>query len=277
MIGRIDIDQRVREWNLRADIVEKDYVLGWLLWGIGTEPVFRETWAFKGGTCLKKCFLNTFRFSEDLDFTILPSGPVAPKVVSPALQRVLTRVSEVSGIDFSQKEPLLKAHESGLYTRCTIYFAGPRGAPNVGSVRLDLMASEKIVRPTQWRSIDHPYQDQLPLPATVLCYSFAEVFAEKLRALGERARPRDLYDVVSLFRQHSHASNAKEILDILREKCAVKNIQMPSLETIRNPLRESQARAEWNNMLAHQLPALSPFDEFWNQLPDVFAWLQLED
>lgn len=53
MIGRIDIEQRVREWNLRADIVEKDYVLGWLLWGIGTEPVFRETWAFKGGTCLK--------------------------------------------------------------------------------------------------------------------------------------------------------------------------------------------------------------------------------
>ena len=38
-----------------------------------------------------------------------------------------------------------------------------------------------------------------------------------------------------------------------------------------------QARAEWNNMLAHQLPALSPFDEFWNQLPDVFAWLQAED
>ena len=35
MIGRIDIEQRVREWNLRADIVEKDYVLGWLLWGIG--------------------------------------------------------------------------------------------------------------------------------------------------------------------------------------------------------------------------------------------------
>ena len=34
---------------------------------------------------------------------------------------------------------------------------------------------------------------------------------------------------------------------------------------------------EWNNMLAHQLPALSPFDEFWNQLPDVFAWLQSED
>ena len=69
MIGRIDIEQRVREWNLRADIVEKDYVLGWLLWGIGTEPVFRETWAFKGGTCLQKVF-GLGRYSEDLDFTL---------------------------------------------------------------------------------------------------------------------------------------------------------------------------------------------------------------
>jgi len=35
MISRFDLDQRVREWGLRDDVVEKDYVIGWLLWGIG--------------------------------------------------------------------------------------------------------------------------------------------------------------------------------------------------------------------------------------------------
>lgn len=54
MISRIHIDDRVREWGLREDVIEKDYVLGWLLWGIGTEPDLSEHWAFKGGTCLKK-------------------------------------------------------------------------------------------------------------------------------------------------------------------------------------------------------------------------------
>ena len=29
MIGRADIDDRVRGWGLREDVVEKDYVLGW--------------------------------------------------------------------------------------------------------------------------------------------------------------------------------------------------------------------------------------------------------
>jgi predicted nucleotidyltransferase component of viral defense system len=33
---------------------------------------------------------------------------------------------------------------------------------------------------------------------TVSSYAFVEVFAEKLRALGQRTRPRDLYDVVNL-------------------------------------------------------------------------------
>lgn len=71
MIRRVDIDDRVREWGLRDDVVEKDYVLGWVLWGVGTEPVLSERWIFKGGTCLKKCYIETYRFSEDLDFSVL--------------------------------------------------------------------------------------------------------------------------------------------------------------------------------------------------------------
>ena len=76
MITRLDIQDRVREWGLREDVVEKDYVLSWLLWGIGSDATLGDKWVFKGGTCLKKCYLETYRFSEDLDFTIMPEGPV---------------------------------------------------------------------------------------------------------------------------------------------------------------------------------------------------------
>lgn len=41
MITRADIVERVSEWGLTEEVVEKDYVLGWLLWGIGTDPVLR--------------------------------------------------------------------------------------------------------------------------------------------------------------------------------------------------------------------------------------------
>ena len=81
MISERDLRARVAEWSLRDDVVEKDYVLGWVLAGIGTEPALRDGWVFKGGTCLKKCYLETFRFSEDLDFTVLPGGALETQVV----------------------------------------------------------------------------------------------------------------------------------------------------------------------------------------------------
>ena len=79
MIDRRALNERVREWGLREEVVEKDYVIGWVLWGIGSEPQLSTSWAFKGGTCLKKCYLDTYRFSEDLDFTVIPGGGGLPE------------------------------------------------------------------------------------------------------------------------------------------------------------------------------------------------------
>jgi hypothetical protein len=50
MISKVALEERVREWSLREDVIEKEYVLGWLLWCIGSDPRLSTTWAFKGGT-----------------------------------------------------------------------------------------------------------------------------------------------------------------------------------------------------------------------------------
>jgi len=70
MIGREEITGLAGDLGLRPEIVEKDYVLGWVLAGIFHDQVLSPVWIFKGGTCLKKCFFETYRFSENLDFTI---------------------------------------------------------------------------------------------------------------------------------------------------------------------------------------------------------------
>jgi predicted nucleotidyltransferase component of viral defense system len=89
VISRADIVERVQEWRLAEQVVEKDYVLGWMLWGIGSDVILGNQWVFKGGTCLKKCYIETYRFSEDLDFTILPGGPLSPDEVLPLLRDAL--------------------------------------------------------------------------------------------------------------------------------------------------------------------------------------------
>lgn len=70
MIDRGELLEVAGDIGLRPDVVEKDYVLGWLLAGISAHPSLGNTWVFKGGTCLKKCYFETYRFSEDLDFTV---------------------------------------------------------------------------------------------------------------------------------------------------------------------------------------------------------------
>ncbi len=271
---KLDLEQRVREWALGDHVVEKDYVLGWLLWGIGSEPALSDSWAFKGGTCLKKCYIETYRFSEDLDFTVLPGGPISPDVVLPVIRDVLERVGQQSGIRFDVSDPILKASASGDYVEGRIYYQGPRGARKPARVKLDLSASEVVARPTVLRPIAHPYPDELESPAAVRCYSFEEVFAEKIRAMGERGRSRDLYDIIHLYRRGDLRSAPELIRNVLQEKCRTKGVPVPTLAGIESAATRAELEAEWANMLAHQLPELPPFAAFWNELAELFDWLE---
>jgi predicted nucleotidyltransferase component of viral defense system len=275
VITRADIIERVAEWQLTEEVVEKDYVLGWLLWGIAQDPVLGERWVFKGGTCLKKCYIETHRFSEDLDFTVLPGGPYQPEEITPHLERTLRRVYDASGINFSSQSSRLRPRPDGLSTEGRVYYIGPRQMPMAARVKLDISANETVVRPPVLREIAHPYPDG-PLRGQVRTYSFEEVFAEKIRAMAQRARPRDLYDIVNLFRRNDLRLYPKVILAALEEKCTAKGIPVPTADTFTDsPLTEA-LEADWGLMLAHQLPALPPLQDFLDEIPHLFGWLHGE-
>jgi predicted nucleotidyltransferase component of viral defense system len=54
-------------------VIEKGYVLGWMLAGIAEHPDVGPSWVFKGGIRLKMRYFETWRFSQDLN-----KGLVAP-------------------------------------------------------------------------------------------------------------------------------------------------------------------------------------------------------
>jgi predicted nucleotidyltransferase component of viral defense system len=274
MIRHDEIRDLVVEWGIREDVIEKDYAIGWFLWGIGSEPALKDKWIFKGGTCLKKCFLETYRFSEDLDFTVLPGGPLRPDELKPIIGNVLTRVSDESGIDFTVSLPRLREREGGLSAEGRIYYRGPRGAPMPASIKLDLSGTEKVVRPVVIRPIAHPFSDELPPPGEIRCYSVEELLAEKIRALGERCRPRDLYDVVNLYRRDDFQADPRVVVSILREKCRLRGIPVPTFGRIETSEARPELFSEWENMLGHQLQYLPPIESFWEEIRAVFEWLE---
>ena len=55
--------------NEKRELIEKDLYLQHLLVRLSKDTHFSENFVFKGGTCLIKCYLGYYRFSEDLDFS----------------------------------------------------------------------------------------------------------------------------------------------------------------------------------------------------------------
>jgi hypothetical protein len=140
-------------------------------------------------------------------------------------------------------------------------------------IKLDLTPDEVLVLEPSHQEVHHPYSDKPANGIQVLCYRFEEVFAEKIRALAERERPRDLYDVVHLFRHHDLNPDRSLVLSTLEKKCAFKEISVPTLAILETQPERLELETEWENMLAHQLPVLPPFEHFWQELPSVFNWL----
>src|SRR4051812_31536334 len=99
MIHKREILQIAARTGLSAQVIEKDYVLGWLLAGIYQHEAFRSSWIFKGGTCLKKCYFDTYRFSEDLDFTLKDASHINDAFLKKEFLQISEWIYETAGIE----------------------------------------------------------------------------------------------------------------------------------------------------------------------------------
>lgn len=276
MIDRRELLQLAENLGLQPHVVEKDYVLGWLLAGIHANDALREHWVFKGGTCLKKCYFETYRFSEDLDFTVTDEAHLDPAFLGQVFSDISEWIYEQSGVEIPADRVRFDVYRNKrdrLAAEGRVYYRGPI-APRGGDlprIKFDLTTDEVLALPPVDRPVVHPYSDRPDEGIQARCYAYEEVFGEKVRALGERARPRDLYDVINLFRHDEFHAEPQDILTVLQRKCDHKGIGLPTLTTI-TAFRE-ELSGDWQTMLAHQLPALPPLDAFWDALPEFFAWL----
>ena len=277
MINRQEIMDFSREFGLTANVIEKDYMLGWLLAGISNHSGLSASWSFKGGTCLKKCYFETYRFSEDLDFTLTEAEHQDESFLVSAFKEIAGWVYDASGIEIPReliRFDVYKNPRGKISVQGRIAYRGPlRPGGDLPRIKLDLTDDEVLVLDPVSREVFHPYSDTPEGGIHVPCYCFEEVFAEKIRALGERLRPRDLYDVVHLYRHDSTRQGRELILSTLERKCAFKGISVPTMESLESKPERSELETEWENMLGHQVPVLPPFEQFWQELPEIFEWL----
>jgi len=238
-------------------VLERDYCLSWFLVGL-SRSALRPALGFKGGTALKKCYFGDYRFSEDLDFTLIEKIPL--ETLLAGLEAVYDDVRRASGIAFRFSREDRRKHRNSH----TFYMAyeGPLPGPSGNEVKVDITMEERIVYPLKERTLLRCYEEysDLPRDALVLSYTLEEIALEKTASLLDPARsePRDLYDLWYLT-SGGHVDLAM-LLDGIRSKLAFHGLP-PAGAGATLDRKEPRLRRLWSLRLSPQMVDLPGFDE----------------
>jgi len=176
----------VAAWSGRApwptpEQVEQDLVLARLMIEFARHPVLGPELVMRGGTCLHKLWLpRPYRYSEDLDYVRTTSGGIG--AVLDAVREVATRVG------FADVRPQVGRHPK-LSLRATTASGRPL------RVKVEMNTFE---RSPAWSITTRPLtvtSSWFTGSAEVPTFVLEELIATKIRALYQRAKGRDAFDI----------------------------------------------------------------------------------
>jgi hypothetical protein len=189
MIRKDELKRMADLKKLSLASAEKDYLLDIMLFNISNE--LGDALVLKGGTSLYKLY-NLNRFSEDLDFTQnkkkLDIGQTAK-----GLLRAVGRI----GIQGDE------SHEAfGNAINIRFHFKGPLYSGQKGTlcyILLNISHRERVALPVKRELYVPAYREISSFSIYVM--DEREMFAEKVRAIMTRQKPRDVYDLWFLLKK----------------------------------------------------------------------------
>ncbi|HLD81303.1 MAG TPA: nucleotidyl transferase AbiEii/AbiGii toxin family protein [archaeon] len=201
LISRKQLEEIARERNLSLAIIQKDWALGWILYGISSRV---PELVFTGGTALSKVYFpKMWRLSEDLDFA-LPTDISNEELIS-ELGDALVLVENDSQIKAHMEKP----HSNPGYIQVKVKFEGPLYAD---TAKIDIKR-EPVLDEVRVKDILKNYPDYKGF--TVRVKSLEEILARKIVTLMSRDRIRDYYDVWLMMTETE--VNVKRAGEIMKE------------------------------------------------------------
>lgn len=251
MIRKSEIKEKARKHGVPLSTIQRDYAQDILL-----DSLFSvcTDMAFKGGTCIKKMYIENYRFSDDLDFTLLSDIDV--KTLDEIIHDTVDLAKEKTMVEFS-RDIKVETNPNGYLINT--YFKDLTGGKNRIKIKMDVTESDKenIIFPFGSRMMIHQYQDALE--SEIITYSLEEIMAEKMRSLFQRTRPRDLYDVYQIWDR----LDIDEVVDAFDKKCKFKKIE-PNTQELES--REDDFKKAWKNSLKNQLRELPDFQDVFSNV-----------
>ncbi len=267
MIKPGEIQKKARAVGVRDQQIEKDYILSWILEGIAMHKELSKMIAFKGGTVLKKVYFEDYRFSEDLDFTLL-NDEISNQQIFDYFNEVFEYVREEANIPLEIIDD--NEHEDGGIN-FYISYIGPLGGMGTNKrVKVDISRSEQLQFEPILQNVFLTYSDQEK--HKLLCYTLEEILVEKLRSLMQRMQARDFYDIWYLLEVHG-----LEIDFYVNEfiaKCESKKVN-PKDFFVKLEQRLPQYKARWQKSMKEQIQNLPKFDKVEREINRHFRKIDL--
>lgn len=213
------------------ELIEKDLLLHNLLIELSSDDYFSKNYAFKGGTCLMKCYLGYYRFSEDLDFTWINQKLFSNKTqgnIRTLLSSEITKVGKMLEKISKSKSLRFKADKkdrnyveiggsNAFVTFKLWYKSNETGQENF--IKVQINYRENILYPLKkmnaeniifglYDKFEAPFllpdnsEWMLQIPK-ITAYDVKEIFVEKVRAIATRrgVKARDFVDLYEIEKQ----------------------------------------------------------------------------
>jgi predicted nucleotidyltransferase component of viral defense system len=266
---------RIEAARDRADttweVIERDYLISWILAGIANTEALSGTLAFKGGTALKKCYFGDYRFSEDLDFTGMnaPVGDALDAAIDEACATATRLLDPWAPVDISWERYGEKQPHPGGQEAFIVRARLPWQRGSKTPVRVEITVDEPVLWPTDMRGVLHAYEE--PIDAQLCVYALEEIVAEKLRSILQyarhaqergwaRSRARDYYDLWRILTAHAEGLDRARFGDRLAQKCDVRGVAFESPDDFFDPAVLADVERSWQPFMAPLVPVLPSLD-----------------
>lgn len=200
MITPQEIEAKSQEFDIHIPNVQRDYVFGWLIFGLYTISLLKDTLVLKGGNALRKAYFPNTRFSDDLDFTT--ENSLDSQLLINEFNKICQFVQEQAGVtfDFDRNEIVDERmiNEIKKVYKVRLYFKDfYQGTGHITiSIRMDITEFDKLYLSIQSRNLIHPYSDFEKCSTQIRCIKLEEALADKFKCLLQRRYSFDLYDLV---------------------------------------------------------------------------------
>ena len=264
--------------GLPWEVLERDYLLSWILAGINHIPILRDTLVFKGGTALKKCYFGDYRFSEDLDFTAVghfPTGNDMESAMQAACLKAVELLDTFAPVDIvCERHVEREAHPNQQESfDIRARFAWHHNLQT--HVMVEISVDEKLLRPRVVRDVLHDYGE--PLDAKISVYSLEEIVVEKLRAILQhyrtlqrrgwtRSRARDYYDLWRILSAHGDFLNLSNFHEFLKEKCTHRQVVFTDTASFFPEVMLTDIEKTWDQWLGPLVPQLPSYKRVIHEL-----------